>query len=135
MSFCPHCAAECDKDAASCVLCGASFEAGSSWRPTSVAPAVRRTGAADPSTQMPANWQRAKKVIDRCWLVLMLLPLVLYLGRLLLTPIFPMASGVAAIGGLWVLFLWVAAGACLWVVYAVLLTGVELVLSRFRARR
>ena len=134
VGFCLNCAAKYDKDAANCAVCGASFEAGSCWRPTSAVPAIRRTRTPGPSTQMPKNWERAKRVINRCWLVLTLLPLVLYLFRLLFSPIFPMSTGVGATGGLWALFVWVAAGTCLWIAYTVLLTGVEFLLSLFRSR-
>lgn len=134
VGFCPNCAAKCDKNAAKCVVCGASFEAGSSWRPTSAAPAIRRTRTPSPSTQMPANWERAKRIINRCWLVLTLLPLVMYLFRLLFSSIFPMSTGVGATSGLWALFVWVAAGTCLWIAYTVLLTGVEFLLSFSRSR-
>lgn len=51
-------------------------------------------------TELPAHhhagWERTKKVFNRCWLVLTLLPLALYLMRLIFSPIFPLPTGVTA---------------------------------------
>jgi hypothetical protein len=89
-------------------------------------------------TELPADlhagWERTKKVLNRCWLMLTLLPLALYLMRLIFSPIFPLPTGVTATTGLWALFFWTAAGACLWVAYTVMLTGAEFLFSLFRSR-
>jgi len=128
--FCPNCGIECEQNAAGCIACGASFEAGSSWQLSFAAPAVRRP--ADALLPLPATWNFARKVINRLLLALMLLPLALYLLRLSFSPIYPLPTGVAAVAGLWALFLWIAAGACLWAVHLVVLAGAEFL---FRSRR
>ncbi|MET3443472.1 hypothetical protein ABIC94_004276 [Variovorax paradoxus] len=131
--FCPNCSTECEQNAAECIACGASFEAGSNWQLSFETPAVRRPAAAP--LPMPAAWNFARKVINRLLLVLTLLPLALYLLRLSFSPIYPLPTGVAAVAGLWALFLWIAAGACLWAVHMVVLAGAEFLFRFFRSRR